>query len=179
MANPNDLGPVIDALDEMQAEGIIDKYAIGGAFAAVLHAEPIATIDLDIFFLFREKPSGPILSLDKLYDFARRHGFPFDHEFININAWLVQFVESGNNTLWLEAVENASAIEIGGKNTWLIGKEHLIAMWLFAGRAKDYQKIALFVESEIIDTQKLGLILQRHELEDKWEKEKWRFTNEG
>jgi hypothetical protein len=57
------------------------------AFAAVLHAEPISTIDLAIFFLFKEKQAGPILNLDQLYQFAKKRGFPFDHEFININGW--------------------------------------------------------------------------------------------
>ena len=41
---------VIRVLDDMQNAGIIEKYAIGGAFAAILHYEPISTIDLDIFF---------------------------------------------------------------------------------------------------------------------------------
>lgn len=178
MANPNDLGPVIESLEEMQVEGIIDKYAIGGAFAAVLHAEPIATIDLDIFFVFKKKQSGPILSLDELYAFAKKKGFSFDHEFIDIHGWLIQFVESGNNKLWLEAVETANPIDIGNRETFVVDKEHLIAMWLYAGRAKDYQKIALFVEAEIIDLPRLNLILQRYGLAEKWEKEKWRFDGE-
>lgn len=179
MENPHDLGPVIRALDLMQAEGILAKYAIGGAFAAILHAEPISTIDFDVFFLFKEQQTGAILSLDKIYDFAKAHGYTFDHEFININGWLVQFVESSNNKLWLEAVENAETIDIGPYKGHIIDKEHLVAMWLFAGRAKDYQKIAMFVEADIITPEKLDQVLQRHNLRSKWEAEKWRFTDEN
>jgi hypothetical protein len=173
-----DLAPVIEALEEMQAEGIIGKYAIGGAFAAILHAEPIATLDLDIFFLFKEKQPGPILSLERLYEFAKNRGFSFDHEFIDIGGWLVQFVESGNNALWLEAVENAETMPIAGKATWVIAREYLVAMWLFAGREKDYQKISLFISSNIIDEKKLTDLLNKHELSAKWEAEKWRFRDE-
>lgn len=42
------IGEVLSVLDEMRQAGIVDKYAIGGAFAAILHNEPISTIDLDI-----------------------------------------------------------------------------------------------------------------------------------
>ena len=51
-------------------------------------------------------------------------------------------------------------------------------MWLLAGRAKDYQKIAVFWEAEILDKQKLFEILERFNLSAKWNKEKWRFINE-
>lgn len=50
--NVIDFGKVIDVLEDMCDRRILDKYAIGGAFAATLHDEPIATIDLDIFFVF-------------------------------------------------------------------------------------------------------------------------------
>ena len=59
-----------------------------------------------------------------------------------------------------------------------IGKEHLVAMWLFAGRAKDYQKIAMFREAEFLDEAKLFDILERHDLMSKWNREKWRFADE-
>ena len=50
--------------------------------------------------------------------------------------------------------------------------KHLVAMWLFAGRAKDYQKIAKFVDAGILDNERLANILARHELLVKWESEK-------
>ncbi|MBA3599626.1 MAG: hypothetical protein H0W45_00095, partial [Acidobacteria bacterium] len=59
---------VIGVLENMQSAGIIKKYAIGGAFAAILHYEPISTIDLDIFFLLADKNESPIiLSLTVIY----------------------------------------------------------------------------------------------------------------
>ena len=172
------IGDVLTVLDEMRDAGLVGKYAIGGAFAAILHNEPIATIDLDIFFFYKEKPSSFVLSLDSIYGFAKAHGFAFDHEFINIHGWLVQFLESSHSALWTEAIENADVIKIDGRDAFVIGREHLAAMWLFAGRAKDYQKIGMFVDSNIIDNVKLLDILERHDLLVKWEAEKWRFTNE-
>ena len=169
---------VLGVLDDMQNAGIIEKYAIGGAFAAILHYEPISTIDLDIFFFLTEKNESPILSLSAIYDYAKKHGFSFDNEFVNIHGWLVQFVEASHSPLWTEAIENADAIRIDNFNASVIGKEHLVAMWLLAGRTKDYQKIAMFRETDFLSEAKLFDILERHDLMSKWNKEKWRFADE-
>ena len=172
------LSAVLGVLEDMQTAGIIEKYAIGGAFAAILHYEPISTIDLDIFFFLREKNESPILSLNAIYDYAKQRGFSFDHEFINIYGWLVQFVEASHSSLWTEAVKNADAMPIDDFAVPVIGKEHLVAMWLLAGRAKDYQKIAMFCEAGFLDETKLFDILARHDLMSKWTKEKWRVISE-
>ncbi len=172
------MGEVLGVLAEMQSVGIIEKYAIGGAFAAVLHYEPISTIDLDIFFFLREKNDSLILNLNAIYDFAGKKGFSFDHEFINIHGWLVQFVEASHSLLWTEAIENADTMKIDNFDTSVIGKEHLAAMWILAGRAKDYQKISMFYEAGFLDETKLFDILERHDLMSKWNKEKWRFADE-
>lgn len=172
------MGAVLSVLDDMQNAGVIEKYAIGGAFAAVLHYEPISTIDLDIFFFLKDKNAGPILTLETIYDFAKKNGFAFDHEFINIHGWLVQFVEASHSPLWTEAIEQADTMKIDERDVSVIGREHLAAMWLLAGRAKDYQKIAMFWETDLLDKRKLFDILERHELLLKWNKERWRFSNE-
>lgn len=52
------LQDVLSVIADMQAAGLIERYAIGEAFAAVLHLEPLSTIDLDIFFMFRTVPKG-------------------------------------------------------------------------------------------------------------------------
>jgi len=166
---------ILGVLEEMKDAGIIEKYAIGGAFAAILHYEPISTIDLDIFFFLREKNDSPILSLNAIYDFAKQKGFSFDQEFVNIHGWLVQFVEASHSPLWTEAIENADTIKIEDFGAKVIDKEHLVAMWLYAGRAKDYQKIAMFCEAGFLDEAKLFGILQKHDLTEKWNMEKWRF----
>ena len=118
------------------------------------------------------------MSLSAIYDYVRERGFSFDHEFVNIHGWLVQFVEASHSPLWTEAIENADTIKIDDLDVPVIGKEHLVAMWLFAGRAKDYQKIAMFREAEFLDEAKLFDILERHDLLLKWDKEKWRFDVE-
>lgn len=169
---------VIAVLDDMQTVGIIGPYAVGGAFAATLHDEPISTIDLDIFFLLSSGGDETVLSLAEIYDYAKAKGFSFDHEFINIYGWLVQFVESSRNDLWKEAIETAELIKVGELQIPVIKPEYLVAMWLFAARAKDYQKITAFLAAGFLDEPKLISILKSHDLLIKWEKEKGRFADE-
>ncbi len=177
-SSKENIGDVLGVLEEMKRAEIIEKYAIGGAFAAILHYEPIATIDLDIFFFLSEKNDSPILSLTAIYEFAKEKGFSFDHEFVNIHGWLVQFVEASHSALWTEAVENADTLKIEDSDAKVIDKEHLVAMWLYAGRAKDYQKIAMFTEADFLDEAKLFGILEKNDLMAKWNKEKWRFSGD-
>jgi hypothetical protein len=46
--------------------------------------------------------------------------------------------------------------------------EHLIAIALKTGRAKDHARIALLIEEADIDTALLANIMARHELLDRW-----------
>ena len=40
---------VIATINQMQSDGVIERYAIGGAVGATFYLEPIATLDVDIF----------------------------------------------------------------------------------------------------------------------------------
>ena len=47
---------------------------------------------------------------------------------------------------------------------------------LDTGRPKDYARIARFLELDVLDMARLSDILLRHNLKDKWEEKKERFT---
>jgi hypothetical protein len=119
-----------------------------------------------------------ILSLDKIYDYAKGKGFEVDSEFINIYGWLVRCVEASHNELWIEAIENADTFETAGIKFPVIGKEHLTAMWILAGRPKDYKKIEMFIEADFLNFDKLTQILTRYNLLEKWKNESWRFMSD-
>src|SRR5438552_17717158 len=42
-------GEVIEILNRMQADGVIERFAIGGGIAAIRYLEPYLTDDIDIF----------------------------------------------------------------------------------------------------------------------------------
>jgi hypothetical protein len=57
--------------------------------------------------------------------------------------------------------------------------EHLVAIALKTGRAKDFARILQFIESGSLDSSKLDLILHRHGLVDKWESFGNRFLGDA
>ena len=46
---------VITLIHQMQADGVIERYAIGGAVGATFHLEPISSLDVDIFVSVRRQ----------------------------------------------------------------------------------------------------------------------------
>ena len=48
----------IVVLNEMVKAGVIQEYAIAGAVAAILHAEPVATKDLDVLVALPQTRPG-------------------------------------------------------------------------------------------------------------------------
>jgi hypothetical protein len=80
----------------------------------------------------------------------------------------VQFLPAGN-ALVEEALAQAVETKLEGITTWVMTAEHLTAMALQTGRAKDFSRILQFIESGTLAPDKLDQILARHGLLAKWE----------
>jgi len=154
-------------INEMQAAGVIRQYAIGGAVAATFYLEPISTIDLDIFIAF--ETSSLILTLTPVYEFLAARGYKARQEYIIIGKWPVQFLPIAN-PLIEEAVAQARAWQVEGVHTRVMTAEHLVAIALQTGRAKDHGRIVHFIESAKLKNEHLQEILGRHGLLAQWQK---------
>ena len=156
----------------MQADGVIDQYAIGGAVGATFYLEPVATLDIDVFVSF--KKVGTLLTVSPIYDYLTRRGFKTEKDYIIIEDWPVQFLPPANE-LVEEALKQAIETEVEGVPTRVITAEHLVAIALQTGRAKDYARILQFVESGTLKADMLDAVLARHGLLAKWEQFADRF----
>jgi len=58
----------LEVINQMQADGVIGKYAIGGAVGATFYLAPAATIDVDIFVRFPSESAGSHISLAPIYE---------------------------------------------------------------------------------------------------------------
>jgi hypothetical protein len=157
----------LEAINQMQADGVIGKYAIGGAVGATFYLEPAATVDLDIFVTLPTSGGGLLLSLAPIYEYLKSHGGKVVDEYIEIGGWPVQFL-APNNDLEQEAVNQAVSTNVEAVRTWVMSAEHLVAIALKTGRAKDHNRILQFVEQEAVDRRKLSRILAQHGLTLKW-----------
>lgn len=58
-------------INQLEQEGLVGRYAIGGAIAATRYIEPIQTYDLDIFV----SPSG-LISISPIYTYLTHWSRP-------------------------------------------------------------------------------------------------------
>jgi len=157
----------IAVLNQMETEGVIGRYAIGGAVGALFYLEPSDTVDIDVFVTFREE-SDKLVSLSPLYDWLRAHGFT-EHrrEGVVIGDWPVQFLPA-SDALDEDALACSVSTEVEGIPTRVMTPEHLVALALRTGRNKDYLRILAFRESGQLDEARLNELLARFGLTKKW-----------
>ena len=157
----------LEAINQMQADGVIGAYAIGGAVGATFYLEPAATVDLDLFITIPGESSG-LVSLSPIYEHLKARGGKVQDEYIVIGEWPVQFLLAADG-LELEAIACAVETDVEDVPTRVISAEHLVAIALRVGRLKDHNRILQFLDQEGVDREKLQKILERHGLTSKWQ----------
>ncbi len=167
----------LEVINRMQSDGVIAKYAIGGAVGATLYLEPSATLDIDVFVILPAESKSGLVSLSPIYEYLTALGCAIEREYIVIGTWPVQFLLPGN-ALEKESLDKALQVEVEGVPTWIMPAEHLVAIALQTGRAKDHARILQFLEQKAIDADKLERILAQHELVAKWKLFQQRYLNE-
>lgn len=161
----------------MEREGIIGNYAIGGAVGATFYLEPVATLDLDVFVLFSNAAESLLISLTPIYEYLLQKGHQVQGEYIQMSGWPVQFLPPAGD-LEEEAISQARELRVNEIMVRVMTPEHLIAIALKVGRAKDFSRILQFIEGGAFDVALLDDILKRHCLLAKWEKFGQRFLND-
>jgi hypothetical protein len=164
-------------INQMQADGVIAKYAIGGAVGAMLYLEPSATLDVDVFVMIPGISGSSLVDLSPIYKYLTAVECKVKGEHIIIGTWPVQFLPPAN-ALEEEAVAAAIQTEVEGVRTWVMTAEHLAAIALQTGRPKDYARILQFLELDALDRSKLNHIVIDHALTSKWEKFQKRYLDE-
>lgn len=166
-----DIKEVIDRLNHMEKAGVIRRYAIGGAVGASFYIEPAETEDVDVFMPF---PGAIVISPLPMVEYFRQHGasLPPSEQAsagqVLYHGWLVQFLPT-SNALAEEAVEQSVLFQVDQKLTArVMTLEHLAALALETGRAKDKARLLQFIESGKLDMNAFASILSKHGLSSKW-----------
>ncbi len=155
-------------INGMQAAGVIERYAIGGAVAATFYLEPVATLDVDVFVEFHTEPGSQMISPEPIFRYLRDRGCAMEGEHIVIAGWPIQFLPAGS-ALVQEALAKAVEKDVEGTRALVFTAEHLAAIALETGRAKDKARVLQFIEADAIDLDRLQEILTRHGLAGAWE----------
>lgn len=152
----------LEIINRMQDDGLFRKYAIGGGIATLFYIEPIATFDLDIFFIPNDN-QDMILSLSPLYEWLKEKNYKPIKEHVVIEGIPVQFIPVYNDLVH-EAVHKAAKKKYEDISTFVIRPEYLIAIMLKTGRSKDRERlIKMFDQTNILNEQ-LEKILTKYDL---------------
>jgi hypothetical protein len=157
----------LQAINDLEREGLIRSAAIGGAMGATFYLEPVSTFDLDIFVVFHDTPLT--LTLTPIHEFLRARGHRPEGDAVVIGNWPVQFLPA-ETPLLREAVEQARVVDYEGVPTRVMSAEHLMAIAVQTGRTKDHARLVAFVESGVADRARLDDILSRHGLNAAWQR---------
>jgi len=164
----------IQIINRMEADGVIERYAIGGAVGATFYLEPVATLDVGVFVEFRAEPGSRPVSLEPIFTYLRDRGCTMEGEHIVIASWPVQFLPANSNLLQ-EALVAAVEKSVEGTSARVFTAEHIAAIALQTGRAKDKARVLQFIEANAVDLGRVREILTRHGLNGNWQQFEQQF----
>jgi hypothetical protein len=159
---------VIETINRMRGDGVIERYAIGGAVGATFYLEPVATLDVDVFVEFHAEPGSRIVSPEPIFKYLRDRGCTMEGEYVVIAGWPVQFLPAGS-ALVQEALAAAVEKDVEGTPARVFTAEHIAAIALETGRAKDKARVLQFIEAGALDLPRLHEILARQGLGSAWQ----------
>jgi hypothetical protein len=169
---------IIDTINQMQADGAVEQYAIGGAVGATFYLEPVATLDVDVFVAFRPDPGQTLVTLRPIFDYLTARGGEVEGEYIVLHGWPVQFLPP-TSELVEEALNEAVIVDVEGTPARVFTAEHLAAIALQTGRAKDKARLLQFVEAGALESVRFQAILEKHRLIDRWNEFERTFLRNG
>ncbi len=157
----------IAVINRLTEKGIVETYALGGATAVIFYTEPIATEDLDIFVHIRAG-GNPFMEFQPIFDFLKEQGYGMKGEHFYVEGFPVQFLPTGQSLL-NEAVDEANEFELpDGTIVRVMSPEHLVAVMLQTGRLKDYLRIGVFLQHNVVNLEDLEKLLMKYSLSEKW-----------
>ncbi len=155
---------VLQRVNELRSKGLIEQYAIGGAWAVTYFSEPVPTDDLDVFCHLPSQSA--LISLSPIYQYLKSLGYqPADGKHadsIMIEGVPVQFLVG--NALVDESIEKAVDVDLMGERIRIFDLEYVIAIALDVGRWKDLSRIDTMLQTTTrpIDMERLNSILGSH-----------------
>lgn len=170
------LQKTLAVINQMQAAGVIGRYAIGGAVGATFYLEPVRTVDVDVFVAIHPEAGSLIITPKPIYDYLTARGYESKGEYLVVEDWPVQFLPP-TGPLLEEAIIQARETDVEGERTFVMSAEHLVAIALETGRAKDKARIVQFVEANVLNQERLKDIFKRHRLSEQWARFEQQFLS--
>jgi len=112
-----------------------------------------------------------------IFDYLKARGGIVEGEYIMLAGWPVQFLPP-IGPLVEEALAQAVEMDVEGTPARVCTAEHLAAIALQTGRAKDKARLLQFIEAGVLDAVRFQAILARHGLIDAWKRFEQQFLRD-
>ncbi len=163
-----DIAKTISVINKMVVDEIIENYALGDATAVIFYTEPIATEDINIF-VHLNADGNPLTEFQPIFDYLKDKNYKMQGEHFYVEGFPVQFLPTGTDLL-NEAIEEANEFQLTKEViVRVVTSEHLVAIMLNTGRLKDYLRIGVFLQHEVVNLDDLQTILSKYNLTEKWQ----------
>jgi hypothetical protein len=153
----------LKALNRLVADGVLLDYAIGGAIGASFYLPAMQTEDVDAFVFLPASSSSILVSLTPVYNALKEQGGVVEHEHVRFGDWPLQILTDAT-PLIAEAIRKALPVDFEGVPTKVFRPEHLCAIALQTGRAKDYARVTMFLERGEVERDTLAQLADRYKL---------------
>lgn len=161
------LNKAFNIIEGLKQNEIIQDYAIGGAFAAIVYIETIFTQDIDIFY--KTESTGILdTSYSNILEWLKNNniGFTLAEEHIVFEGITFQFLPASGITY--NALNNCILKDFDGVKVKVISPEYLMIIMLDVYRPKDRERLLKFHEEKVYDPELLTNLLIQYNLTDKW-----------
>jgi hypothetical protein len=159
----------IKVVNQLRDEGVISKYAVGGAVGALFYVEPTQTQDIDVFIHLESAPGSALVSLTSITERLKALGYTaWEEDKLIVEDWPIQFIPAGK-PIEIEALQNAVEKSLtDGVTIFVPPPEYLMLIAIDLCRPKDIVRLHQFHSEKVYDPEKLTSLLARHGLTDKW-----------
>ena len=158
----------LEIINRLVESKVVLDYAIGGAMGALFYTEAVMTLDLDVFVLFPD--DGSLLPLGPVYAKLKEWGYvPDEHarECVAVEGTPVQFLPAWDDLLQ-DALAHARVFDYEGVSAKVMRAEHLAAICVKTGRAKDKLRVQSLVASDGFDRAEFTALLARFGLAERF-----------
>lgn len=145
---------------------------------AAAYTTPAATDDVDVFVIFRGESAKSLTPLSPIYEFLLPRGARVEGPYVVIGGWPVQFLPAGTDLLE-DAVAMANEAKVSEQSTRIFSAEHLAAVAIQLGRAKDHVRALQLMEAPGFDRERFDALLGKYDLRKKYETLLGRFREDS
>ena len=172
-----DIREVIKMVNQMQADGVIERYAVGGAVGATFYLEPVATLDVDIFIAFQPEEGSLIVSPKPIFDYLKARGGTMEG---NTSSLVVgRFNSSRPPDRWGRRLSRRpwNPMSMARLRAYSLPNTSPPSRSR-PRRAKDKARLLQFIEAGALDAARFQAILVRHGLVHAWQKFERQFLSD-